>query len=45
MYFNGAQKKLEIFDDVEPKMVQLDSVPSIYKFADRIRAALRLKLS
>jgi hypothetical protein len=45
MYFNGAQKRLEIFDDAEPKMVQLDSVPSIYQFADRIRAALRLKLS
>jgi hypothetical protein len=45
MYFNGTQKKLEIFDDTEPKMVQLESVPSIYQFADRIRAALRLKLS
>ncbi len=45
MYFNGAQKKLEIFDDTEPKMVQLESVASIYQFADRIRAALRLKLS
>jgi hypothetical protein len=45
MYFNGTQKKLEIFDDAEPKMVPLDSLSSIYQLAERIRSALRLKLS
>lgn len=45
MHFNGNQNKLEIFDDVEPKMVPLESLSSIYKLAERIRSALRLKLS
>jgi len=45
MYFNGSQKKLEIFDDAEPKMVPLESVSSIYQVAERIRSALKLKLS
>jgi hypothetical protein len=45
MYFNGTQKKLEIFDDAEPKMVPLESLSSIYQLAERIRSALRLKLS
>lgn len=45
MYFNGSQKKLEIFDDADPKMVPLESVSSIYQVAERIRSALRLKLS
>ena len=45
MHFNGSQKKLEIFDDAEPKMVPLASVSSIYQVAERIRSALKLKLS
>ena len=45
MHFNGSQKKLEIFDDAEPKMVPLESVSSIYQVAERIRSALKLKLS
>lgn len=45
MHFNGAQKRLEIFDEAEPRMVPLDSVSGIYNQADRIRAALKFKLS
>ena len=45
MHFNGAQKKLEIFDDADPKMVPLESLSSIYQLAERIRSALRSKLS
>jgi hypothetical protein len=45
MHFNGRKKKIEIFDDCEPKMFPLDSLSSIYQVADRIRAALRAKLS
>ncbi len=45
MHFNGSQKKLEIFDDAEPRMVPLETLSSIYQLAERIRAALRLKLA
>lgn len=45
MHFNGAQKRLEIFDEAEPRMVPLETLSSIYKLADRIRAALKIKLS
>jgi hypothetical protein len=45
MHFNGAQKKLEIFDDADPKMVPLESLSNIYQLAERIRSALRSKLS
>jgi hypothetical protein len=45
MHFNGQKKKIEIFDDCEPKMFPLESISSIYQVADRIRAALRAKLS
>lgn len=45
MHFNGPQKKLEIFDDAEPKMVPLESLSAIYQLSERIRSALRLKLS
>lgn len=45
MHFNGSQKKLEIFDEAEPKMVPLESLSSIYQLAERIRTALRIKLS
>lgn len=45
MHFNGAQKRLEIFDETEPRMVPLESLSGIYQLADRIRAALKIKLS
>ncbi|MFN5219869.1 MAG: type I restriction endonuclease [Cyanobacteriota bacterium] len=44
MYFNGGTKKVEIFDDNEPSAVSLETASDLYKHADRIRAALRLKL-
>jgi hypothetical protein len=45
MHFNGSQKRLEIFDEAEPRMVPLESLSSIYQLAERVRAALRIKLS
>lgn len=45
MHFNGSQKKLEIFDEAEPRMVPLETLSSIYQLAERVRAALRLKLA
>jgi predicted type IV restriction endonuclease len=44
MHFNGPTKKLEIFDEAEPKFVQLDKVSDVYLHSERIRAALRVKL-
>lgn len=45
MYFNGPQKKLEVFDDQDPRMVALDGVDDIYKHSERIRAALRQRMA
>ncbi len=45
MYFNSSQKKLEIFDDQEPRMVVIDSLNDIYQHAERIRAALRQRMA
>ena len=44
MHFNGPSKRLEIFDDAEPKMLQLEKISEIYQHSDRIRAALKSKL-
>jgi hypothetical protein len=44
MHFNGATKRLEIFDEAEPKFVQLEKVSDIYQHSERIRAALKAKL-
>jgi len=44
MHFNGPTKRLEIFDDAEPKMVQLEKVIDIYQHSDRIKNALRAKV-
>jgi predicted type IV restriction endonuclease len=44
MHFNGPNKRLEIFDDTEPKMLQLEKVSDIYQHSDRIRTALKAKL-
>ena len=44
MHFNGPSKRLEIFDDAEPKMLQLEKISEIYQHSDRIRAALKTKL-
>jgi hypothetical protein len=45
MYFNATIKKIEIFDNVEPGMVHLESISDLYKHVDRIKNALRLKLA
>ena len=45
MHFNGPTKRLEIFDDAEPKMVQLESISDIYKHSDRLKSALKEKLN
>ena len=44
MHFNGATKRLEIFDEAEPKFVQLEKVSDIYQHSERIRTALKAKL-
>jgi hypothetical protein len=44
LYFNGATKKVEIFDDQEPKFVELSSVPDLYSSAERIRNSLKKRL-
>lgn len=45
LYLNGSNKKAEIFDDVEPKFVELQSVSSLYSYSDRIRNALTKRLA
>jgi hypothetical protein len=45
MYFNATIKKIEIFDNAEPAVVHLESISDLYKHVDRIKNALRLKLS
>lgn len=44
MHFNGGTKRLEIFDEAEPRLVTLEKVSDIYQFSERLRTALRLKL-
>ncbi|MCT0208668.1 type I restriction endonuclease [Synechococcus sp. CS-1332] len=44
LYFNGKKKSMEICDAAEPANVDLDGPSGIYQYADRIRAALKLKL-
>jgi hypothetical protein len=44
LHFNGTQKKIEIFDDAEPKMLPIDNPSGIYQYADRVRAALKAKM-
>ena len=38
---SGPTKRLEIFDENEPKMLQLEKISDVYKHSDRIRAALK----
>ncbi len=44
MHFNGGTKRLEIFDEAEPKFVVLETVADIYQHSERVRAALKAKL-
>ena len=44
MHFNGSSKRLEIFDEAEPKFVVLDKISDIYQHSERVRTALRTKL-
>ena len=44
MHFNGGTKRLEIFDEAEPKFVALEKVSDIYQHSERVRAALKAKL-
>lgn len=45
LYFNNNKKKVEIFDEVEPKFVELSSASDLYACADRIRNSLRKRLA
>lgn len=44
MYFNGPTKKIELFDNVEPSIIFLESTGDLYKHAVRVKAALKIKL-
>ena len=44
MHFNGGTKRVEIFDEAEPKFVQVEKMSDIYQQSERIRAALKAKL-
>ena len=44
-HFNGPTKRLEIFDDAQPKMLQLEKISDIYKHGDRLKNAINAKLS
>lgn len=44
MHFNGGTKRVEIFDEAEPKFVQIEKMSDIYQQSERIRTALKAKL-
>jgi predicted type IV restriction endonuclease len=45
LHFNGSKKRVEIFDDAEPRLVPIGNPGEIYQYADRVRAALKAKLA
>jgi len=45
MYFNGSSKKIEIFDNIDPSVIALESLSDIYAYSERIKLALPIKLS
>lgn len=45
LYFNGPSKKVEIFDETEPKFVELAKVSDLYSCAERIRNSLKKRMS
>jgi hypothetical protein len=44
MHFNGGTRRIEIFDEAEPKFVSLEKVSDIYQQSERIKTALKAKL-
>jgi hypothetical protein len=44
LHFNGTTKKVEIFDDQEPKLVELSSTSDLYTSSERIRNSLKKRL-
>jgi len=44
MHLNCPTKRLEIFDDAEPKMVPLEKVSDIYQHGERLKVALKGKI-
>ena len=45
LYFNTANKRVEIFDDAEPKFVDIKTTSDLYSCSDRIREALRKRMA
>jgi hypothetical protein len=45
LHFNSSNKKVEIFDEMEPKFVELATVSGLYSCAERIRNSLRKRLA
>ena len=44
MHFNGGTKRVEIFDEAEPKFVLLENVSGLYQQSERIKTSLKSKL-
>ena len=45
LHFNTANKRVEIFDDAEPKFVDIETTSDLYSCSDRIREALRKRMA
>ena len=45
MYFNGSSKKIEIFDNIDPSVIAIESLSDIYAYSERIKSALQIKLT
>ena len=45
MYFNGSSKKIEVFDNIDPSVIAIESLSDIYTYSERIKSALQIKLA
>jgi predicted type IV restriction endonuclease len=44
MHFNTPNKRIEIFDNEEPKMIKLEAISEIYQYRERLKKALAEKI-
>jgi len=45
MYFNSSSNKIEIFDNIDPSVIAIESLSDIYAYSERIKSALQIKLA
>ncbi|WP_341901103.1 type I restriction endonuclease [Synechococcus sp. UW140] len=45
LYFNSGTKKIQIYDDAEPKTVEIETTSDIYKSSERIIDALNKRIA